>query len=725
MVSNSTTPPAKPTFTPLYARLYISALLIVMVVTLGLIFIAHIASTGYDREVHNWEVKLNLIADSRLADVNGWVQTQFNEMRGLAENPSLQLYMSELNELVKADETALERQSPLDSPTQQVYLRHLLTITGERGGFTPKDPAVNVPAGVDRTGRGGIAVVTRDGKVLVATSKMPPVEGALLEFVQKTPSGEPVLRDIHLSADGRLNIGFMVPVFLIQGESKPSDQIGWVLGVRQVDDTLFAKLKHPGSIEASLEVELVRRDGEGVTYISPLADGSPAMKKHISMPKDVEDDQALAEGFAIAKPGAFAIRPDYARNPVLVVGRQVANTPWTLVAKVDKDEALSVASNARMALGYQLFWALIAVVAAMVAAWRHGTSRSAMNLSRRLKKTLKAARSREALLSVVTNSQPGAIYITDDKHTCWFGNESMAKQTGVPAKNLVGKPLQHLLGPALAEQLNERSDAALAAWEPVSWTLREKDELSDAGERVLRYRHIPVAPLPVDAAGENQPGVLVIQQDITTVMQDRERANRTLSGLINTLVAMVDQRDPYAANHSQMVATIAREVAVEMNLDEQLVQTAELAGTIMNIGKMVVPSEWLTKAGALNEKEREAIRDSLYASADMIEGVEFDGPVANTLRQSLERWDGSGPEKFRGEDILITARIIAAANAFVGMVSPRAYRQAISVDEALRTIVKGMDKEFDRKVILAMANYIDNHGGRDMIVELTKGPKAA
>lgn len=228
--------------------------------------------------------------------------------------------------------------------------------------------------------------------------------------------------------------------------------------------------------------------------------------------------------------------------------------------------------------------------------------------------------------------------------------------------------------------------------------------------------------LPTGDAPVGARGVLVLEQDITALVVEREKRVRTLRGLIDTLVAMVDRRDPYAANHSQMVATIARKVAEQMDVEPLMVETAEIAGTLMNIGKMVVPAEWLTKSGALNDKERTAIRDSLLESATMLEGVEFDGPVAETLRQTLENWDGSGPQKLKGEQILVSARIVAASNAFVGMVSPRSYRKAMSIDKALDILMKEMDKAFDRKVIIALANYIDNRGGRAMIADLAQEP---
>jgi HD-GYP domain-containing protein (c-di-GMP phosphodiesterase class II) len=104
--------------------------------------------------------------------------------------------------------------------------------------------------------------------------------------------------------------------------------------------------------------------------------------------------------------------------------------------------------------------------------------------------------------------------------------------------------------------------------------------------------------------------------------------------------------------------------------------------------------------------------------ADMLQSIEFDGPVVETLRQAQERWDGSGqPRGLKGEGILLTARIIAVANALVGMISDRAFRQAMSIDQASEILFKETGKAYDRRVVAALVNYLDNRDGRTQIAE--------
>src|SRR3546814_11267877 len=92
------------------------------------------------------------------------------------------------------------------------------------------------------------------------------------------------------------------------------------------------------------------------------------------------------------------------------------------------------------------------------------------------------------------------------------------------------------------------------------------------------------------------------------------------------------------------------------------------------------------------------IRNSVFASADLIRNIEFDGPVEETLRQLQEQYDGSGgPKGLKGDEILLTARVVAVANAFVGMVSARSWRAGMDFDKAVDVLLGEVRSE-ERRV---------------------------
>ena len=150
-----------------------------------------------------------------------------------------------------------------------------------------------------------------------------------------------------------------------------------------------------------------------------------------------------------------------------------------------------------------------------------------------------------------------------------------------------------------------------------------------------------------------------------------------------------------------------------MDLDEISIDTAATAGSLMNLGKILVPPDLLSSTDDLQSFELRMIRESIRSTAELLEDVEFDGPVVEVLRQVRERWDSAGdPGNCGGDDILPPARVVAVANAFVAMISPRAWRPGMTVDVAIDRLMAEVGGALDRRVVAALINRLDNRGGR-------------
>src|SRR5690606_2485967 len=144
---------------------------------------------------------------------------------------------------------------------------------------------------------------------------------------------------------------------------------------------------------------------------------------------------------------------------------------------------------------------------------------------------------------------------------------------------------------------------------------------------------------------------------------------RNLEKLVDTLVTIIDARDPHAAQHSVHVGELSALIAREMVADQSVIATTRIAGTLLNVGKILVPSALLTSDRPLGDAEMRAVRESILRGGDLLEGVAFDGPVAEAIRQAQEHVDGSGmPHGLTGDKIILPARIVAVANAFVALV---------------------------------------------------------
>lgn len=669
-----------------------TAIAIVVAAAVGVAAVYQFTDAERERELRRWQQRLGIVADSRLADVNGWIASQVAVMTELAGNGSLQLYLSVLSE---GDSAAAA-----DS-AEASYLRNLVTVVAQRENFVPEVAPAAISANVEQIGVAGIALLGPDGRLVVASPMMPKLDGRIGAFVAQAAKGKNAVPDIFTGPTGAPTIAFLAPIFDVQADTSTDAPIGVVLGVKLVAPELYPRLHQPGGVEDTAEALLVQRDGVSVVYLSPLADGTAAFARRMA-----EDTPELAASFALKSPGGFARKRDYDNVEVLVTSRAIDGVPWVLMYKVDVAEALAE-SESRLQQLFVAFLLIIGLVLiGMVALWYYGTSRRATDAAHRFEELADRFQSQRDFMHLVTDSQPNSITIFDNNgHYRWF-NKVALERTGLDREALQGRHVSAVLGPVAGKRVTGWIEECLDAGQPASHT--HNQDVEGMGERIYNSNLIPMPP-----ADDMPPSVLVVSQDITEAVSERLRRERVMRQLVNTLVSVVDRRDPYSANHSVRVGQVSRAIAHEMDLESALGETAEFAGNLMNLGKIAVPQSVLTKTDALTDAEIRLVRDSVLASADLIADIEFDGPIAETIRQLQENFDGSGvPNGLKGDDILPSARIVAVANAFVAMVSARAYRKGMDFDRAIDILQKDSGRIFDRRAVTALVNYIENRGGR-------------
>jgi PAS domain S-box-containing protein len=374
--------------------------------------------------------------------------------------------------------------------------------------------------------------------------------------------------------------------------------------------------------------------------------------------------------------------------------------------KIDRTEALGPGDDRARRLLLVFLFAIAAIAAAVIAAWRHGTSVRAARAAADYEQMARRYEAQSRFLRQVTDSQPAAMFIVDPDNRYTFANRIALNRAGIGEADLIGKTLASVLGPADARRYEGLNREVLQTGERRMQIVQSG---ANGDLRVVQSEHIPIAE-----GSDRVPGIMIVEEDITSAVAERERRERTLQRLIDTLVAVLDRRDPHAANHSLRVAAVARSIALEMGLGGADARTAEIAGQLMNIGKALVPAEMLTRDGALGEDEMRMVRDSLQSGAALLEGIEFDGPVVETLRQMYERWDGGGaPAGLAGDEIFVTAQIVAVANAFVALTSPRAWREAVDPEAAAGRLMAETGGAFARRVVSALMNLVDNRNLRN------------
>ncbi|MBN9122748.1 MAG: HD domain-containing protein [Planctomycetes bacterium] len=185
----------------------------------------------------------------------------------------------------------------------------------------------------------------------------------------------------------------------------------------------------------------------------------------------------------------------------------------------------------------------------------------------------------------------------------------------------------------------------------------------------------------------------------------RELVERHEALFVQTVTALaqaVEMRDTYTGNHTQRVTAYALLLAEELGLPEGQRRQLRVATLLHDIGKIAIDDQILRKPGRLSDPEFEQMRTHVVRGAEiiqMIPGLAWALPV---VRGHHERYDGRGyPDGLRGENIPITARVVAVADAFDAMTSDRPYRPGMPAARAFAELQAGAGTHFDPDCVAA------------------------
>ncbi|MBF0247513.1 MAG: cache domain-containing protein, partial [Alphaproteobacteria bacterium] len=472
------------------------------------------------RALQEWQIRMGIVADSRTSAVNDWMEDNFAIIRELAENASLQLYMSEIAaasqssaDPMLAELGGAKEEDPFGGSAgeaETTYLRNILTATAERTGFKPPVAAANVSANIERAGVAGLGLIDATGKPVASSPGMPPMTGKLKDAAMKALEGEPTLIDIYMGASNLPTVGFALPVYGIQDDGAGARGIGAVIGVKIVDERLFKKLVQPGETSKSSETYLVRKQGVTVEYLSPLKDGTPSLTRALST-----DTPDLAGAFALDKPGGFGIKRDYTGKEVLMISRPIPNSPWILVRKIDRAEALAETETRLKTLLTVFILIIVGVTVAVLAVWRHGSSLRATQAAQNYKVSSERFHNLSLFMNLISNAQPAGIVAVTGDTVYTYANEPAAKAAGIEAADMLGKTMAAVMGPIKAQVYTDINEKILKHFAETGDrdSCREQhinvfgddDDANDDDLQVIKSDHIPLK-----GDRDHPPGVLMI-----------------------------------------------------------------------------------------------------------------------------------------------------------------------------------------------------------------------
>lgn len=178
-------------------------------------------------------------------------------------------------------------------------------------------------------------------------------------------------------------------------------------------------------------------------------------------------------------------------------------------------------------------------------------------------------------------------------------------------------------------------------------------------------------------------------------------AREQLQATIGCLLELQESEDPYTVNHQVRVTLVVDCITRDLGIDDQCIRSILMGAAIHDIGKIMVPAEILTKREKLTERDWEMIREHPKYGYDILTGLSFPDEYAlAAVLQHHELMDGSGyPNRLKGGQICLGARVIAVADAFAVIVYGRPYQPAQGVDRALEAIKQGRSSHFSPEVV--------------------------
>ncbi|MDY6787252.1 MAG: GAF domain-containing protein [candidate division WOR-3 bacterium] len=172
---------------------------------------------------------------------------------------------------------------------------------------------------------------------------------------------------------------------------------------------------------------------------------------------------------------------------------------------------------------------------------------------------------------------------------------------------------------------------------------------------------------------------------------------------ISSIVTAVEKRDRYTRGHTERVTEYCLKIAEAMGFDSEKMHKLELAALLHDVGKIGISDNILLKKGALTDEEYDEIKKHPRKGIEIVGRIEQLSEIKEGILYHHERIDGRGyPAGLKGNEIPLTARIIAVADAYDAMTTNRPYRNSLSVEEAKRRLSESSGTQFDPRIVEIM-----------------------
>ncbi len=204
------------------------------------------------------------------------------------------------------------------------------------------------------------------------------------------------------------------------------------------------------------------------------------------------------------------------------------------------------------------------------------------------------------------------------------------------------------------------------------------------------------------------------------VKNKSEEINKMQNGLIYIMADLVESRDKSTGDHIRKTTAYVNLILAKLKekgefkdiITDEYIYEVSNSSPLHDVGKIKVSDLILNKPGRLDDEEFKKMQIHTIEGEKIIENAMKISSTSDYLKEAKniaayhhEKWDGSGyPYGLKGEDIPLSARIMAVSDVFDALISARVYKPAMKFEDAMRIIKEGSGKHFDPVIVNAFVD---------------------
>ena len=307
--------------------------------------------------------------------------------------------------------------------------------------------------------------------------------------------------------------------------------------------------------------------------------------------------------------------------------------------------------------------------------------------------------SQEYLL--LLDAMPVMLWTADSEGVWHHVNRHWAEYTGLMGASQ-GFGFEEALHPDDVQPTLQRWTLSIVSRAPyeIEYRLRSRDGT---------YRHFLIRGMRV--TNDLGDGIAWVGTctDIELQKQAEQAAIDAREAALSTLSVVLEARDRETHGHTTRVTMQALQLGEQLGLTPTQLQDLRLGATLHDLGKIIVPDSILLKSGPLTPEERRQMERHAAEGEQLVGTLGFVPPaVLGLVRHHHERWDGQGyPDRLRGEEIPLLARIFSVIDVADALRSERPYKRAWTVAQTVTELRAEAGRQLDPQIALIFADFLE------------------